>query len=269
MISLSFNKELLESYYKKYNKREFVHPDPLEFLYLYQDKGNKEIVGLIASTLAFGRVDLILKAIRCLLNKMGDPKSYLIESSSQKIETDFKDFSYRFMDGKTLSKFLITTKELIQDHDYIENFFSLHYKDYHETIIPALSEFAKAFSLCKRKNWCAIPNPDGKSPVKRLNLFLRWMVRKDEVDPGVWEKIPASKLIVPLDIHMWEFAISNKLTKLKSPSLEMAYQITRRFKGICEEDPVKYDFVITRPGIWRNSRSFPKELKDVKDRKED
>jgi len=264
MNKLVFNKEILEFYYEHYNKKEFVHPDPLEFLYLYNDKENKEIVGLISSTLAFGRVDLILKAIRTILDKMRDPKSYLMETSRQKIESDFRNFSYRFMDGNTLSKFLITTKELIQTYGSLENFFYLNYKDHHETIVPALSEFSKAFSLCKRKNWCAIPNPDGKSPAKRMNLFLRWMVRKDEIDLGIWSKIPASKLIVPLDTHMQEFAKANQLTRLKNPSLEMAYEITTSFKKISPDDPVKYDFVITRPGIWQNSKSISKELFSVK-----
>ena len=94
-----------------------------------------------------------------------------------------------------------------------------------------------------------LPDPSRGSAVKRLNLYLRWMVRKDDVDPGGWEDVPASKLIVPLDTHMYHFGQCYGFTCRKSADLKTAIEITRGFRQLNPEDPVKYDFAITRFGI--------------------
>ena len=94
-----------------------------------------------------------------------------------------------------------------------------------------------------------LPSPDGGSACKRLNLFLRWMVRKDNVDPGIWQSIPASHLIVPLDTHMHRIAKAMGLTSRKQADIQSAIEITGAFSFIRPADPVRYDFALTRLGI--------------------
>jgi len=94
-----------------------------------------------------------------------------------------------------------------------------------------------------------VPDPSKNSALKRLNLFLRWMVRTDEVDPGGWTRVSPSKLIVPLDVHMHRNARRLGLTQRNQADMKTAEEISAAFAKYCKEDPVKYDFCITRFGI--------------------
>jgi len=104
-----------------------------------------------------------------------------------------------------------------------------------------------------------LPLPRLGSACKRLNLFLRWMIRKDDVDPGGWENIPLSKLIIPLDTHMHKIGILTGLTSRKQANMRTAFEITDGFKKLVPEDPVKYDFSLTRIGI-RGDANFEEIL---------
>lgn len=259
-VTIRFDAENLEFLYRKYNKKQFVFPDPLQFLYNYERLEDREIVGLIASALAYGRVDLILKAISYVLNIVKAPRSYLYEKSAAEIERDFSAFSHRFTKGRCFSKFLITIKEILQTYGSIRECFMSFLKESDPTLIGALEGFSSLFRDCKEGTWCIVPDPKKNSPLKRMNLYLRWMVRRDEVDPGGWEGVGPHRLIIPLDVHMFEFAKENALVRQKSPSLSVALEITQRFKSISPTDPVKYDFVITRFGIWHNSKKSKRIL---------
>ena len=120
-------------------------------------------------------------------------------------------------------------------------------------VIPAMTAFASEI-VCAGSGagLCLIPDPCRKSACKRLNLFLRWMVRSDRVDPGGWKGIPASKLVIPLDIHMYRFASLLGLTERKQANLATALEVTTEFAKISPDDPVKYDFALTRLGIRRD-----------------
>jgi len=97
------------------------------------------------------------------------------------------------------------------------------------------------------------PRPEHKSSFKRVNLFLRWMARKDAVDPGVWTGVSPSKLIIPLDTHMRQVSMSMGITRRKDTSMKTAVEITAYFSRIEPKDPVKYDFALTRAGIRGNN----------------
>lgn len=239
--------------YEKYNERKYIHPDPLEFLYYYEDKRDREIVGLIASALAYGRVELILRTVTGVLAKMGEsPFLFLTSTSAKDIKNAYSDFKYRFTTSEEMIDLLLKIKGALEKYSSIHDLFLEGYHPRDEDIIPSLQNFLKKFS--QFNNPAAgysslIPDPNLCSALKRMNLYLRWMVRQDKVDPGGWENISASQLVIPLDTHMYRICCDFCFTEKKSPNLNTARQITRRFKEISPEDPVKYDFMLTRLGM--------------------
>lgn len=239
----------LNKLYKKYNRREFIHPDPLEYLYKYESSQDKEVVAVIASALAYGRVAQILKSIGSALRRI-DPSPYkFIKKSSEKtIKEKFRGFKHRFAEGNDMAFLLIGLKKVLKKYSSLNECFLAGYKKTDPTIIPALEKFVDNITAGASASHL-LPHPSRGSACKRLNLFLRWMVRKDDVDPGVWIGVPRSKLIIPLDTHMHKISVLLGFTKRKQGNLITALEITRKFAEISPDDPVKYDFVLTRLGI--------------------
>jgi uncharacterized protein (TIGR02757 family) len=244
-------KEILEALYARYNHREFVHPDPLEFLYPYTDLRDREIAALIASSLAYGRVIQILRSVASVLGRMGpSPYLFLVDASFKKIRAVFSGFKHRFTGGEDLSAMLWAAKTTIEEYGSLQRCFVAELKEGDETVLPALTAFVKALSFgLARALDGFLPCPSKRSACKRLHLFLRWMVRHDEVDPGGWDLVPASKLIVPLDTHMHRMGLQLRLTTRKQADLKTAIEITDAFRKLVPHDPVKYDFALTRLGI--------------------
>ncbi len=245
------NRGQLEQIYEKYNRHEFVHPDPIEFLYNYDDLRDREIVGLVAASLAYGKVGQILRSIRKILVGMGDsPYDFVMDSSVNALHDAFVGFKHRFTTGEEIGRMLIGVKSVLEQFGSLENCFMAGYRVEDENVIPALSAFTNRIAIAFEDN-CSylIPSPTKGSACKRMNLFLRWMVRKDDIDPGGWQRISPAKLIVPLDTHMHRIALALALTERKQANLCTAIEITEAFRKFAPEDPVKYDFALTRFGI--------------------
>jgi len=164
---------------------------------------------------------------------------------------------------------LAVLREVLEEKGCIENYFLLGYKDTDQNIISALSKFCESLLDRFMKHKKAKPtkglqylltNPSGGSACKRLNLFLRWMVRRDEVDPGLWSSVDKAKLIVPVDVHMARLCRILKLYDQKTVSLAAAVKITESFAEFEPTDPVKYDFALSRIGILEdcNGKLRPK-----------
>jgi uncharacterized protein (TIGR02757 family) len=246
-VTKTINRDRLDALYAKYNRREFVHPDPLEFLYEYPDIRDREIVGLIASGLAYGRVAQILKSVRKVLENMPGPVEFLANGTPREFGKVFQGFKHRFTTGEDLAGLLAGIKRVREEYGSLNRCFLAGGTDQAETVYEAGLAFSNTLSGGKRNS--LLPLANGKSACKRLHLFLRWMVRKDAVDPGGWEGIPESKLVIPLDTHMHKMSIRLGLTRRKQADAKTAHEITRAFRRIVPEDAVKYDFSLTRPGI--------------------
>jgi len=253
-------KKKLDCLYSQYNQRKYVHPDPLEFLYHYDDIRDREIVGLIASSLAYGKVVQILKSVSFVLNIMDNrPYEYLRSTSDGEIICHFDSFVHRFARGTHLSALLIGIKHMIADYGTLHDCFMKGYSASDENIVSALTFFSEKVievsGECRSLNHPfnhpghLMPCPEKGSACKRLNLYLRWMIRCDDVDPGGWQGIPASKLIIPLDTHMFRIAGQLGLTSRKQANLKAAIEITNGYKKWSPKDPVRYDFALTRFGI--------------------
>jgi uncharacterized protein (TIGR02757 family) len=236
--------------YNTYNKRDFVHPDPLEFLYDYDDPEDREIVGLIASCFAYGSVWQILKTVRTILERIDSPKRFLMNVSRTMLLDNFSDFKYRFTTGEELATMLFGIKRVLEDFGSLHKCFLKGYDPKHENVLGGatflVSELSSVFQSRPRS---LLPSPAAGSACKRLNLFLRWMVRNDAVDPGGWDQVSPSKLIIPMDVHMGRICRSLKLTSRKQSDMKAALEITEAFRKIEPADPVRYDFCLTRLGI--------------------
>jgi len=240
----------LDRLYSNLNRKEFVHPDPLEFLYEYEDVRDRELVGLISSSLAYGRVRQILKSVADILRRMGSPHKFLRCSTEKSLFSAFSDFKHRFTTGREVATMLAGAKQVLDRHDSLYACFASHMNKSDSTVLPALSGFVnELYPAAVNGRSSLIPLPTRGSSCKRLNLFLRWMVRRDAVDPGGWDSIDPAKLVIPLDTHMHRIGRALHLTKRKQADMHTAIEITEAFRSIIPEDPVRYDFALTRLGI--------------------
>ena len=254
-------KDVLEKLYDRYNHREFIKPDPLQFVYRYSSREDKEIVAFLAAALAYGRVQQIEKSLTDLLGRMGDCPSEFVQDFDECSREKLSGFKHRFTTGEDVSDLLELLKGVLGENGGIENYFLLGYSKSDENVISALSKFCDRLletyaeahgGQATRGLKYLLAGPANGSACKRLNLFLRWMVRSDDVDTGLWRRIDKAKLIVPVDVHMSRLCKILGLHSLKTVSLAMAVKITEAFKEIESADPVKYDFALSRVGIVKN-----------------
>lgn len=250
----------LEELYLRYNHRRFVAPDPLQFLYNYHDPRDREVVGFIAAVLAYGRVGHIIKKEKILLERLGPrPANFLASSSTSKIQKVSSGIRHRFTGEYEIAALLSAIRAALRRHGSLFACFRACLRERETTLEPALDRFveqiAGASPVLTR---FTLPRPCNGSACKRLNLFLRWMVRRDGVDPGDWHDLGPSLLIVPLDTHMFRIGHALGFTRRRQADIIAAHEITEGFKRLSPEDPVRYDFVLTRFGIRPDFSGFVK-----------
>ena len=221
-------------------------------MYAFSSSEDREIVGFLASALAYGRVTQILNSVSRVLRVMGtSPHQFLLQSSWASFQEMFAGFSHRFATGEEISALLVGAGGVINRYGSLQAAFLSGYSETDETILPALSHFVSVvMEAAPSSPGHLLPQPERGSACKRLNLFLRWMVRRDAVDPGEWRQIPPSRLIIPLDTHMHRVGLNLGFTGRKQGDMKTALEITNGFKAMVPEDPVRYDFVLTRLGVW-------------------
>jgi uncharacterized protein (TIGR02757 family) len=240
----------LEELYQKYNRREFVHPDPLEFLYNYENPSDREIVALVASSLAYGQVCQILKSVSLVLDQMPKPKEFLLSNGPDDLRAAFKGFKHRFTSGDEMASMLGGASSAIREFGSIGDCFAGCVRPDDVTVYPAMSRFVDTIKrLAGSPCDTLLPDPSRGSACKRLNLFLRWMVRQDDVDPGGWYNLPPARLVVPLDVHMHRISLKLGLTGRRQADMRTALEVTAALAEFSPGDPVRYDFALTRLGI--------------------
>jgi uncharacterized protein (TIGR02757 family) len=254
-------KQVLEGLYVRYNRRELIDPDPLQFVYRYSEPGDMEIAAFLASALAYGRVQQIDKSLERLFGCMGQSPSEFVRDFDKRKKARLTNFKHRFTTGGDVAGLLELLADALKQSGSLEAYFLRGYKSSDKNVIPALSRFCG--SLCEayaQKHGGRLPrglmyllaSPARNSACKRLNLFLRWMVRHDDVDTGLWKSIDKAKLIVPIDVHMGRLCRILGLYSRKTISLPTAVEITESFARIEPADPARYDFSLSRIGIVEN-----------------
>jgi uncharacterized protein (TIGR02757 family) len=231
--------EALERLYRLYNRRDLVEPDPLQFLYGYPDLENREIAGLAASGLAYGRVASILTSVGLVLDCLGPaPSRFLREKIRDHPGIErICCFRHRFSPGVEVFSVLAAAARLQAGcGGSLQELFRGP-----GTILERQERFVEALlSEAGLQRSSLLPRPSAGSACKRLNLFLRWH-----------EAIAASELLVPLDVHMHRAGRALGFTSRKQGDLKTVEEITRGFAQLRPDDPVRYDFAITRFGIRR------------------
>ncbi len=227
-----------------YNEVNENKPDPILIAREYKD----EYISLICALFAYGKVSLIVKFLKSL-------NFDLLKESENKIREELRNHYYRFQKPLDVVEFFITIKRL-KEEDSIENIFFEGYKKENlilDGLVEVISKIEKVNSYdSKGYKFLIGKKPSnkliGQSPYKRWNMYLRWMVRSDNIDLGLWNKINKRDLILPLDTHT--FKVSQKLGLLtrKTYDLKSAILITDKLKEFDLSDPIKYDFAIYRLG---------------------
>ena len=254
-------KNVLEKLYSRYNHRSLIKPDPLQFVYRYSNRADMEIAGFLAAELAYGRVQQIEKSLTNLFGRMGESPYAFVRDFGKAQRRSLTGFKHRFTTGQAISDLLQLLREVFEESGSIEKHFLLGYSEDDENIILALSKFCDSLRAMyasvhngriSRGLKYLLASPTGGSACKRLNLFLRWMVRNDDVDAGLWKSVDKARLIVPVDVHMARLCRLLGLYPQKTVSLSTAVKITESFTEIEPTDPVKYDFALTRIGILKD-----------------
>ena len=212
-------------------------------------------MGLIASSLAYGRVASILSSVRRVLDVLGShPADALVCMNEGRLAASLCGFRHRFAGDCEVAKFLTGVGRVLREYGSLENLFCAGLGEGERidgaAILRAMEGFAQTIlQESGLPSSHLLPCPSKGSACKRLSLYVRWMARSDDVDPGGWNKVPPSAIMVPLDTHMFKIATGLGLVKRKTPDGKAAVEATEGFRKLNPEDPVKYDFALTRFGI--------------------
>jgi len=245
-------KEFLEEKYLRFNQPSFIDNDPISIPHMFSDRQDIEISGFLTATIAWGRRDQIIKSAKDLIRRMGmSPYDFLKNASEDRLE-DFSDYYYRTFQGQDCMYFLKALKRIYSQYESLEDVVC---QSYLETgnIAQALVHLRRVFFDDKheRRTEKHFADISRGAAGKRLNMYLRWMVRKDNrgVDFGLWRKIPTSDLYIPLDVHSGNMARKLGLLKRKANDWKAVEELSDTLRLYDSQDPVKYDFALFGLGV--------------------
>ena len=241
---------MLEQNCAAFNRRERALRDPVSFTYRYKDPRDAEVVGLVAALLAFGRLAQIMRSVENALGRLGpSPRRFILETPPRGLRAACAGFVHRTVDAGRLGHLLCGVRNVLEAHGSLEACFLAHDEPGAPTILPGLTGLAAELSGGGHGPSQLLADPRRGSPCKRWNLYLRWMVRRDDVDPGLWPGVSPARLIVPLDAHMWRVCRGLGLTQRATCNMKAALEITAAFGAVCPEDPVRYDFSLMHASV--------------------
>jgi uncharacterized protein (TIGR02757 family) len=246
-------KGLLEEKVLKYNQLAFIETDPIQVPKQFAQKENIEIAGFLSAGIAWGQRPVIIRNAWRLVKLMDhDPYEFLMHSREQEW-LHFSGFKHRTFNGTDCLFFLRSLKNIYENHGGLEAVFTKGYQS-DQTVASALRYFRRIFFEVnyEHRSQKHISDIDKGASAKRLNMFLRWMVRSDEqgVDFGLWKNIPMSSLMLPLDIHTGNQARQSGLLTRKQNDWKAVLEVTANLRQFDPSDPVKYDFALFGMGVF-------------------
>lgn len=264
---------VLEQLYLDFDIHARLSEDPIEFPWRYDKPAEREIAGFLSATLAFGRINLFKPVIEKLLNLgKGSLLSFVMDFQPARDRSLLSGIYYRIWTEDDLAGLIYAIKTVLIRYGSLEKLFMKNYNPALPDLEEAMIAFATAFydfnpgdifpsGKISRGFRYFVTSPKNRSACKRLCLFLRWMVRKGAPDFGLWKGIEPSKLIIPLDVHLFRVSRFMKLTRYKTAGWKSAMEITARLRELEPDDPLKFDFPLCHFSISEQcpvAQPFPK-----------
>jgi uncharacterized protein (TIGR02757 family) len=254
-------KPVLDQLYASFDFEGSILRDPIEFPHSYERPEDREIAGIISASFAYGNVRLFKAVLKRLFSKMGaSPHDFILNFDPRKDRDIFSGIKYRFNENEDIIAFFHILGMTIRKHGSIQQAFRSAFSSSDPDIGKGLAGLVETMLStdtsavygrnAKPAGLLQLMSSPGKgSACKRMCLFLRWMIRDRDIDFGIWEGIPQSRLVIPLDTHIARIAKCLALTSRSSADWKMALEITNSLKTLDPEDPLKYDFALCHQGI--------------------
>lgn len=238
----------LDNLVKKYETKDFIKDDPIQFPHRFHDKKDIEIAAFVSSLLAYGSRKQFIKKLEYLFNEIAQNEPYnFISNFTPDI---IGDFNYRFGKPNDFIQIFTVMKNLYNTSDGLEELFSYGHKN-NNLFKIVIDYFYSRIEENKvgQGFYHMLPNPDNGGAMKRMCMFLRWMIRESCVDLGIWKFMKPSELYIPLDVHVGKVSRNLGLLKRQSNDFKAVIELTNKLKEFCPNDPAKYDFAMFGFGI--------------------
>jgi len=245
-------KDFLDEKVVQYNNPKFIETDPIQIPHQYSQKEDIEIAAFLTATIAWGNRKMIINNAKKMMAIMGNsPYDFVINHTETHLE-NLENFVHRTFNTTDFVFFLKSLQNIYKNHNGLENIFTKH--QIQNSLQPAISELKKIFFSLEHQTRTQkhISDPNLNSAAKRINMFLRWMVRQDKngVDFGIWKNISMSSLSCPLDVHSGNVARKLGLLTRKQNDAKALFELDTNLRFLDENDPVKYDFALFGLGVF-------------------
>ncbi|MEC4003860.1 TIGR02757 family protein [Flavobacterium sp. SUN052] len=245
-------KEFLDEKVALYNNPNFIESDPIQIPHQFSLKEDIEIAGFLSATIAWGNRKMIIQNSKKMMDIMGNsPYDFVMNHQEYQLE-QLENFVHRTFNSQDLKTFIKGLQNIYTNHNGLESVFSKNHEA--NSMQKSISEFKKIFFEIEHQNRTQkhISDPINNSAAKRINMFLRWMVRNDTkgVDFGIWKTIPMSALSCPLDVHSGNVARKLELLTRKQNDGKALFELDSNLRNLDPNDPVKYDFALFGLGVF-------------------
>ncbi|WP_339839254.1 TIGR02757 family protein [uncultured Flavobacterium sp.] len=246
-------KDFLDEKVIQYNNFDFIESDPIQIPHLFSLKEDIEIAGFLSATIAWGNRKMIIKNSKKLMDIMGNsPYDFIMNHSEDSLES-FDNFVHRTFNAEDAKTFVKALQNIYNNHDGLEAVFAKNQEK--NSMQKSIHEFKKVFFEIEhlQRTQKHVSDPLNNSAAKRINMYLRWMIRNDnKVDFGIWKSIPTSKLSCPLDVHSGNVARKLGLLKRKQNDGKALAELDLALRKLDKNDPVKYDFALFGLGVFES-----------------
>jgi len=240
-------RDFLEEKVRQYNRPDFIRDDPIQVPHMFSRSENIEIAGFLTACIAWGRRDTIIASARRLIGLMDNDPADFLSNAREKDFRVFKDFRHRTFSGIDCAYFMRSMASIYRNHGGLGRIFEDGYTRW-KSVDQCLVHFRNVFFSVGEPGRTSrhIPDIRKNSAAKRMNMFLRWMVRRDSkgVDFGLWNSIPLSALLIPLDVHTGTVARKLGLLSRRADDWKAVQELTEVLRGFDASDPVKYDYAL-------------------------